>query len=304
MLLLTGVAPLALVAAPSFDSFFEKADGRWSGASYTWTPHEAKDSRPLGVAPGYLTLPTESATEVKAVMRSCGGAVQGVQEDRTCGSVTLNRQFDGTSFFSSGSWAQAPTALAGTEDADLLESMDGFGVSVCLSHGDRSRRRVLVVVAGGVLACCDVAIEVHEEAEDSTAVASALLSGRLQCVVEAQAWEGGASAETLDGTPPPGQPWINARTRWSTSEAPVEGDAPLIPSASEGDQSIAYLPGGCWVRLSKVWTTAAGELEPGLEVEVGSLAVEAAEVKAISHAFSAAGALSRVRLTKILAVGS
>ena len=50
----------------------------------------------------------------------------------------------------------------------LKPSLDGgFGVSTCLAHADRSRRRVLVVVAGGDLACCDVAIEGHEGAEDS-----------------------------------------------------------------------------------------------------------------------------------------
>lgn len=41
---------------------------------------------------------------------------------------------------------------------------------------------------------------------------------------------------------------------------------------------------------------------PGIEVEIGSLSVESGEVKSISHAYSPDGILSRVRLTKIVAV--
>ena len=188
----------------------------------------------------------------------------------------------------------------------MLCSMEGFGISVCIAHADRSRRRLLVVVAGGELAACDVAIEGHDATEDSAEVADTLLSGRMQCVVEAQAWEGGGSSLILDGMLPSGAPsWLNERTRWSTSEATVEGGAPLVPPRApenEGGPTIAHLPGGCWVRVSKAWTTEASGLEPGLEIEVGSLCVEAAEVKTISHAYSAGGTLSRVRFSKVVAV--
>lgn len=139
-----------------------------------------------------------------------------------------------------------------------------------------------------------------------TSVADTLLNGRMQCVVEARAWEGGASSLTLDGTLPEGAAsWINARTRWTTSEAPIEGGAPLIPGRHTDDDTstrIAYLPGGCWLRVAKAWTRGDGGYESGIELEAGSLSPEAGEVKTISHAFSSDGVLRRVRFFKVEAI--
>lgn len=127
---------LAAALAPSFDSFLERASGRWHGGSYSWTLTESPNAMPLGVAPGFVTTPSASSTEVTEVMRSCGGAVQGVQESRECqpapGKVMLNRQVDGTSFFSCGAWGQAPTYLSNAEESDLLASPNCFGLSTCL----------------------------------------------------------------------------------------------------------------------------------------------------------------------------
>lgn len=300
---------LGLAAAPSFDKFLLNSEGKWNGASYTWYPFDVPGANPLGVAPGFCTPPQPSSTLVTPVMRSCGGAVQGVKEQRSppAGEVVLNRQADGTTFFSFGSWAVAPPVLSDpdAEDADVLCSKDGFGISACIAHSDRSRRRLLVVLTQGQLACCDVTVEGHDSDEESTAVANSLLSGRLQCVVEANAWEGGATVLTLDALPPDGSSWINARTRWESSESSIEGGAPLVPvrppEEEEGASLLAHLPGGCWARVSRAWTTADGGFEPGIELEVGSLAVEAGEVKTVSHAYSASGALSRVRFTKVVA---
>ena len=310
MLVGTMMISAVLGLAPSFESFLTHAEGRWNGASYTWSA-EGTNGKPLGVAPGYVTTPTPSSTVMSPIIRSCGGAVQGLEEDRTCAQalakVVLNRQVDGTTFFSYGSWAQAPVLLnpPDAEEADMLSSMNAFGLSLSLAHADRSRRRLLVVIADGELACCDVAVEGDAAAEGSTSVADTLLSGRLQCVCNAYAWEGGASSLTLDGVRPPGTAsWMNARTRWSKSEASIEGGAPLIPERADDESSncIAYLPGGAWLRVSKAWTRSDGGFESGIEVEAGSLAVEAAEVKSISHAFSADGTLSRVRFSKVVAV--
>ena len=142
-------------------------------------------------------------------MRSCGGAVQGVQEERKCqpadGSVALNRQVDGTTFFSYGSWAMAPVQLSDAEETDMLASPSCFGLSVCLAHADATRRRLLVVVSDlATVLCCDVAIEGREDVygDDGTTlpdVSAALLQKRMQCVVEANAWEGGASVVNLEG---------------------------------------------------------------------------------------------------------
>jgi hypothetical protein len=308
------VVLLSQSLSPSFDSFLSQAVGQWRGASFCWEAKASQDGQtemlPLSVAPGFVTTPTPSLTEVTEVMRSCGGAVQGVEEQRECqpaaGSVRLDRSVDGASFFSCGSWASAPAVLSNAEESDLLTSPDCFGLSVCIAHNDYSRRRLLAVVADKTLACCDVTVErfvgasLQKEEEDddddeAPDAVHALLNRRLQCVVEANAWDGGATMLTLAGEPPAGA-WLNARVRWQTSEGLLDGGAPLVPKASDGED-VAYMPGGCWVRVGSASDEGGGTI-----VEVGSVCPEALEVKSMIHHYDAAGALSKVSLSKVTAL--
>lgn len=298
-MLLIATAALLSAFAPSFDSFTGRSLGSWRGASYSWNPKEADGSMPLGVAPGSITPPVPSSTVVEEVMRSCGGAVQGVRELRQPdgGEVPLNRQVDGTTFFSCGSWALAPAVLSGGGDEeDMLSSPEAFGLQICLGHADETRRRMLIVLLDGELACCDVAIEgragddADADGDASIAPAAALLlQRRLQVVVEAKAWEGGATSLDLTGSPSAGgdAPWVNARLSWAEVRGEVEGGSDLVPA------DAAYLPGGAWVRIDK--SGGAG----GLSVEAGSVAADAAEVKAITHDFDARGSLARVSLRSV-----
>ena len=290
-----------LSVAPNFDSFLTQSLGKWTGASFSWQKTSGEPSIvPLGVAPGFVSVPTPCSTEVTEIMRSCGGAVQGVQEERQCqpadGTVALNRQVDGTTFFSYGSWAVAPPMLSDAEESDMLSSTSTFGLSVCLAHADETRRRLLVVVSDGELVCCDVAVE-GRGAEDCEA-AAALLEPRLQCITEANSWEGGATKLVLSGTCAGGD-WLNARTKWELSEGEVEGGAPLVPSADGDDEDVAYMPGGSWVRIG------GGKNGKRKIIEVGSVAAEAAEVKVIRHEYEkveAAFALSKVVFEKVQAM--
>ena len=93
LLLLCTIAVRTAALAPSFDTFSAAATGSWTGTLYEW-PGDAN-----GVA-------CESV--VDEVMRSCGGAVQGVRVDD---GPLLNRQDDGFCFFDCGSWTQGPTKL-------------------------------------------------------------------------------------------------------------------------------------------------------------------------------------------------
>lgn len=305
---------LPAAVAPSFDTFLTHSLGRWRGACYCWqrdgVTEDGPELFPLGIAPGCITSPTPSSTVVTEIMRSCGGAVQGVQEERSCqpadGVVMLNRQVDGTTFFSYGSWAQSPTRLsaADEEDADLLSSASCFGLSVCLAHSDETRRRLLVVVSElSTVLCCDVAVEGRAATEDDalTDVATTLLDRRIQCVVDASAWEGGASVLDLSGEPAGGA-WLNARLKWSVDESEIDGGAPLVPppSGETADVDVAHLPGGCWVRVAR---RGCG----GADIEVGSLSVEAGETKTVTHEFMAEEGggggfrLGRVRFGKVVA---
>jgi hypothetical protein len=316
-LLLSLLPPHAMsVSRPmstSFDAFLGRSLGKWRGASYTWSPAETGTAAadpsasfmPLGIAPGYVTPPSPSTTEVVEVMRSCGGAVQGVEEKRSGppaeATVMLNRQTDGTSFFGCGTWAVAPPQLSLPDDPnkDFMNSVECFGISLCMAHED-IRKRMLVVVAGNTVACVDVAVEelsAAAEAADANPGGSeaieALLGKRLQCVVEANCWEGGAEVLTLTGAPPiVGTPWLNARTRWAKEEGAVEGGAQLVPSGC-----ACYLPSGVWVQVRSVDDDAG---KPGSrQVEVGSVCAETAEVLALTHEYSAAGTLTSVSLRRV-----
>ena len=87
------IAVRTTALAPSFDTFSAAATGSWHGTQYQW--------------PGDTNgVPCTSV--VDEVMRSCGGAVQGVRVDE---GPLLNRQDDGFCFFDCGSWTQGPTKL-------------------------------------------------------------------------------------------------------------------------------------------------------------------------------------------------
>jgi hypothetical protein len=89
--------------APSFDAFTSRAvASQWRGACYTWTRGADEGATALAVATGFVTEPTACTAEVTEVMRSCGGAVQGVKETREGGAgvgLTLNRADDGFLYF-------------------------------------------------------------------------------------------------------------------------------------------------------------------------------------------------------------
>jgi len=225
-------------------------------------------------------------------MRACGGAVQGVIERRLPldTETTFNRQVDGMTFMSEGSWAQAPVQLLSGEQT---ESPDAFGLAVCLHPREvRERRRLLLVVIAGALEAVDVAIEGSSSAPLPSAV-DTLLTPRLQMVTNVDAWSGGATEQRLIGRPPEGSAWNNPRVSWSSEELRVAGGLPLLPPRGAG---VTFLPGGCWVRVADERSSAGG-----LSVECGSVSVEAAEIAALEHVYSAKGALSRVSLRTLTA---
>lgn len=280
------VLAAAHALAPSFDSFLSRSTGSWRGVGYSWSPTESDGLMPLGVTPGHITPPDHVSCVVSEVMRSCGGAVQGVRENlQGGGEVYLNRQSEGFSFFSSGSYALAPASLGDSVASDF----GGLGLSVCLSHCDGQRRRLLVALVGPELVTCDVAIEALESDPQLPDAAQALLGGRLQMVVDANAWEGGASTQCISGAPPGGAgPWLNARTQWASSKIAVASGAPLLPNAAiEGN---TFLPGGCFVSVRD----DRGEEGGRLRVEVGSCAADAAEVKSLAHEWGEGGLLQLV----------
>ena len=176
LLLLCTVAVRTTALAPSFDTFSAAATGSWHGTQYQW--------------PGDTNgVPCTSV--VDEVMRSCGGAVQGV---RVGDGPLLNRQDDGFCFFDCGSWTQGPTALA---------DVAAFDVGLA-THS----RRVRCVVSVDVTA---------RKAVEATVV-----------VEEKAGATPFAKRESLTAM---GSPWLAPRLKWtrSTEATTLPADAVALP---------------------------------------------------------------------------
>ena len=93
----------------------------FGGAAFgSITCHYAKFLH-AGVVEGFITPPAVSSCEVSEVMRSCGGAVQGVSEERTqpmSGAVALNRQVSSSSTSSSGSSSSSSGSVCPSHSGD------------------------------------------------------------------------------------------------------------------------------------------------------------------------------------------
>jgi hypothetical protein len=162
--------------APSFDAFSAAATGFWTGTLYEW-PGDAN-----GVA-------CESV--VDEVMRSCGGAVQGV---RVGDGPLLNRQDDGFCFFDCGSWTQGPTKL--TDGALNLD------VGLVAQSGSRVRCTASVS-AGRVV---DATLVVEEKA-------------------------GAAPLAKRQSLAAAGSPWLAPRLKWkrATEATTLPDDVVALP---------------------------------------------------------------------------
>ena len=176
LLLLCTLAVRTTALAPSFDTFSAAATGSWHGTQYQW--------------PGDKNgVPCTSV--VDEVMRSCGGAVQGVRVDD---GPLLNRQDDGFCFFDCGSWTQGPTKIAD----DLLN------LDVGLVSQSGSRVRCTASVSAGQVVDATVVLE---EKAGATPL---------------------AKRESLTAT---GSPWLAPRLKWkrATEEISLPADAVALP---------------------------------------------------------------------------
>ena len=170
------IAVHASALAPSFDTFSAAAVGSWHGTQYQW-PGD-KNGVPCTAV-------------VEEVMRSCGGAVQGVRVDD---GPLLNRQDDGFCFFDCGSWTQGPTKIAD----------DVLNLDVGLVSQSGSRVRCTASVSAGQVVDATVVLE---EKAGATPL---------------------AKRESLTAT---GSPWLAPRLKWtrSTEEISLPDDAVSLP---------------------------------------------------------------------------
>jgi hypothetical protein len=178
LLLLCTIVVRTAALAPSFDTFSAAATGSWTGTQYQWTADGATNGVPCTAV-------------VDEVMRSCGGAVQGVRVDD---GPLLNRQDDGFCFFDCGSWTQGPTKL--TDGALNLD------VGLVAPSGSRVR--------------CTASVSARRVVEATL-------------VVEEKA--GAAPLAKRESLAAAGSPWLAPRLKWtrSTEIVTLPDDAVALP---------------------------------------------------------------------------
>ena len=178
LLLLCTIAVRTAALAPSFDTFSAAATGSWHGTQYQWTADGATNGEPC-------------TSVVDEVMRSCGGAVQGIRVDD---GPLLNRQDDGFCFFDCGSWTQGPTKLT-----DGALSLD---VGLVAQSGSRVR--------------CTASVSARHVVDATV-------------VVEEKA--GAAPLAKRESLTAAGSPWLAPRLKWkrSTEATTLPADAVALP---------------------------------------------------------------------------
>jgi hypothetical protein len=122
--------------APRFDDFSEKLVGTWREKLRRERKRdEAETTASSSKADGDADTGGDDlfAVSVEEVMRSCGGAVQGIRETN---GVYLNRASDGFVYFPDGSYSSGPTSIDITAN---ITPESGTETMTCLCFGRSTR---------------------------------------------------------------------------------------------------------------------------------------------------------------------
>lgn len=119
------------IAAPRFDAFVQSLVGQWNFVSSSNSNNSNDSNEAIGMQHDLIV-------DVEEVMRSCGGAIQGLRENyiKLPGSVEMtryhNRADDGFVFFEDGTYNSGPTSLRNDTNSD-----SSFLVSFSLNNSVR-----------------------------------------------------------------------------------------------------------------------------------------------------------------------
>ena len=187
---------LSPIVPPRFDNFCEQVIGTWGTSSNSKTKHVG---------------------DVEEVMRSCGGAVQGIREvpiivDSSSAAATEdhrlyhNRADDGFIYFDCGSYCQGPVQLKDTNAPDLGNQVG------CLTFTTMPKSRVLFDSSG----TCQTLVRGPKRQ---------MLSDENICLQPTH--EGDPQSVELDASVawgkdivcsmPNNQPWMLQRVKWQQS---------------------------------------------------------------------------------------
>lgn len=280
------VTPFSPAAPPRFDVFCETIVGSWM------TPIGADDS-------------TSKPQSVDEVMRSCGGAVQGIKEMACQKAFYLNRADDGFIYFDCGSYSYGPLLVA--EDA-TPPSTSTSSTSTMSSSGDSkeedeetttymaslsiSKVRIVVTVNG------DMKGNNHHHAvlypKASIPGESDSPPQTLSIISTKPKYEVGRQLQCRMSSP--SQPWMLQRAQWESRRAlePAENEDPLtllLPS-NEG----AY---ECWLEQVQVPAPAGDDRTSSTttKVSMGICCTTSGYVKEITRTYDSSDSRKLTRVT-------
>jgi hypothetical protein len=272
-------------ASPRFDVFAEQLIGSWTSASSALDKKEEK-------------IPVEE------VMRSCGGAVQGIRErpllvadeDDNNGSeessgLYLNRANDGFVFFDSGSYSFGPTSIpagsdpAMSEDLQVANLMLGKTSRLLLTSGSSTKDPLLLrkTFSGAELPVPTIQWE-HDANDNPCETHSIEVLSTIQCSM-----------------PSPDQPWNLQRAKWSKSvikssdniDVNIDDDSPI------GNDLCCWLSSHQPASEFSIWAggllkLAGGYDSDGSVSQMGTICRETGSFQSMARIYNAGGALSNV----------
>ena len=254
------VAAFGSCAPPRFDDFSDKLVGKWVALN---------------------TEPTEISGSVEEVMRSCGGAVQGIREFPPIGSeegLYLNRANDGFVFHDNGCYSLGPVDLSSEEDTFLTSLHFGKSRIVVwcdIRRDDDSIVRPTPQILHTKKSFEDIDLLPVELSKDPNLFAVDF-ENKIRCSM-----------------PSPGQPWMLQRVKW---EREKDDATP---------RTIAEEPRGpflCWstsqsvVEFNKWSGSLTSILSEGTIVSLGAVCKPTGVVKCIARHYDKANKLVCVTL--------
>ena len=295
---------------PRFDTFADATLGKWQ----------------------FGPIIPDQAREVEEVMRSCGGAVQGIREivlPNVANNADIdtnqvgdqqgryhNRADDGFVYFDSGSYSAGPVQIA---DGDAVEFM------ASLSFGSTVPKLRLLVSASCRAAFAADGSNIQLKPNDATNFGALVALSRvpfrqpddvnmteLPSVTDLTsfsepAYEISWHKETICKMASPSQPWMLQRAKWESFVNEEFNEEAHGEHSSEGKPARSDLMG--WVRLLdgeeidiNVVSSNAGE--EGLAVQTGALCAKTKEASAVVRCYDTKGKLQGVILQEGMLIDS
>jgi hypothetical protein len=260
------LAAFAPCPPPRFDVFSEKLICSWTTAQ-------------------------DEALSVEEVMRSCGGAVQGIRElplfrdDVVDDGIYLNRANDGFVFYDHGWYTFGPSHWKDSDNYFLSNFMFGKARLVVSSEMELTStdsaarnptRKYLRKTFGG----SDLAQPSIEFLDANPTSISVDFGRKIRCSM-----------------PSPGQPWMLQRAKWE-QEAVKKGDDDDNGPGDDRDQSDSDSI-GCWVIAQPAseffeWVGSSEPTTEGKVVHMGALCEGTGIVKTLARHYNPDGGLEGI----------